>query len=170
MAAGRSKVSMSDEEVTDFLEGDLKVQVATVGPDGSPHLTTLFYVLDEGRLAFWTYGKSQKVLNLRRDPRISCLVEDGEDYFELRGVSITGRATLIEEYDDIRALGARVATRMARGVDLGDFGDQLVEQQAHKRVGIVVEPDRIASWDHRKMNTVPGGSASMAESATEEDQ
>src|SRR3954469_21097433 len=113
MAKGRNAVAMSEAEMEDFLAGDMKVQVATVGPDGAPHLTTLFYVLDEGRIAFWTYGSSQKIVNLRRDPRITCLVEDGDDYFELRGVSIRGRATLVEEYDDLRALGARVVARMA---------------------------------------------------------
>ena len=142
---------MSEAEIEDFLAGDMKVQVATVGPDGAPHLTTLFYVLDEGRIAFWTYGSSQKVKNLRRDPRITCLVEDGDDYFELRGVSITGRAPLLEEYDDIKALGARMTQRMAGDADLGELGEQIVEQQARKRVGIVVEPDKVASWDHRKM-------------------
>ena len=156
---------MSDAEIEGFLTGDLKVQVATIGPDGAPHLTTLFYVLDEGRIAFWTYGKSQKVLNLRRDPRISCLVEDGDDYLELRGVSVTGRAQLIEEYDDIRALGSRVARRMAGGADLGELGDQFVEQQARKRVGIVVVPDKVASWDHRKMRALPGSSSGIEESA-----
>jgi len=156
MAGTRSRVAMSEAEIEEFLAGDMKVQVATVGPDGAPHLTTLFYVLDEGRIAFWTYGSSQKVKNLRRDPRITCLVEDGEDYFELRGVSITGRATLLEEYDEIKALGARMTQRMAGDADLGDLGEQIVEQQAHKRVGIVVEPDKVASWDHRKMAALPG--------------
>ncbi len=134
----------------------MKVQVATIGPDGTPHLTTLFYVVEDGRIAFWTYGASQKVVNLRRDPRISCLVEGGEDYFELRGVSIQGTARLIEEYDDIRALGAKVAQRMAGGADLGAFGDEIVEKQARKRVGIVVEPQKVASWDHAKMRALPG--------------
>ena len=134
----------------------MKVQIATIGPDGTPHLTTLFYVLDDGRLAFWTYGRSQKVVNLRRDPRITCLVEDGEDYFELRGVSIQGTARLVEEYDEIHALGSRVAARMAGDVDLGEFGDEIVSKQARKRVGIVVEPGKVASWDHRKMGSLPG--------------
>ena len=156
MAKKRSAVAMSEAEVEEFLAGDMKVQVATVGPDGAPHLTTLFYVLDEGRIAFWTYGSSQKVKNLRRDPRITCLVEDGDDYVELRGVSITGRATLLEEYDEIKALGARMTQRMAGDADLGELGEQIVEQQAHKRVGIVVEPDKVASWDHRKMAALPG--------------
>ena len=92
MAAGqgRTKVSMSEQEVAAFLAASMKVQVASLAPDGSPHLTTLFYVLDEGRIAFWTYGSSQKVKNLERDSRVSCLVETGVDYFELAGVSIQG--------------------------------------------------------------------------------
>lgn len=154
-ATGRSAVEMTEQEVRAFLEDHNKVQVATNGPDGTPHLTTLFYVLDDGRLAFWTYGSSQKIHNLRRDPRIACLVEGGEDYFELRGVSIRGKARLVEDFDDIRALGARVARRMAGDrtgeMDLGELGNEIVDQQAHKRVGVVVEPDRVASWDHSKM-------------------
>ncbi len=161
MASGRNAVRMDEAEIADFLATNMKVQIATIGPDGTPHLTTLFYVVEDGRLAFWTYGRSQKVVNLRRDPRITCLVEGGEDYFELRGVSISGRARLVEEYDDIRTLGAKVADRMAAGVDLGEFGEQIVAQQAHKRVGIVVEPEKVTSWDHRKMAAPPGGQAAQ---------
>ena len=159
MSSGRDAVKMTDEELADFLVANMKVQVATIGPDGTPHLSTLFYVLDNGNVAFWTYGRSQKIVNLRRDPRITCLVEDGEDYFELRGATITGKARLIEDYDEIFALGSRVAKRMAGNVDLGDFGDQIVAQQATKRVAVIVEPDRIATWDHRKMTAPPGGTA-----------
>lgn len=157
MSSPRRSVQMDETEIEQFLAANMKVQVATIGPDGTPHLTTLFYVVEDGQLAFWTYGASQKVVNLRRDPRISCLVEDGEEYFELRGVSIQGKARLVEDYEDIRALGAKVARRMAGDVDLGDFGDEIVEKQAHKRVGIVVEPVKVASWDHRKMAGPPGG-------------
>jgi len=151
VAKARDAVRMTDEEVAAFLEGASKVQVATIGPHGEPHLTTLFYVLDEGRIVFWTYGRSQKIANLRRDDRITCLVEDGRDYVELRGVSISGRARLVEEYDDVVRIGSRIATRMADGADLGAYGDDLVRQQARKRVGVVVDPEKVASWDHGKM-------------------
>ncbi|MGZ4474482.1 MAG: pyridoxamine 5'-phosphate oxidase family protein [Nocardioides sp.] len=157
MATGRDSVRLSDEELATFLAEQMKVQVATVGPDGAPHLTTLFYALDEaGRITFWTYGSSQKITNLRRDPRVSALVEDGQDYFELRGVSIRGTARLVEDYDEIRVLGARVMTRMSGGVDLGELGDQILDKQATKRVGVVIEPEKVASWDHRKMSALPG--------------
>ena len=151
---GRAAVRMTPAEVEEFLAGSLKVQVATINPDGSPHLTTLFYVLHEGRVAFWTYASSQKIKNLERDDRITCLVEDGSDYFELRGVSITGRATLVTDEDTIREIGSAVATRMVGASDfseLGEMGAAEVERQVRKRYAVVVEPTKVASWDHRKM-------------------
>lgn len=148
---GRARVRMSPEEVEGFLADAMKLQVATVNPDGAPHLTTLFYVVQDGSIAFWTYASSQKIKNLERDPRISCLVEDGEDYFELRGVSVTGTAKLIRDEAGIRKIGTAVARRMVGGADLGEIGEAEVERQVTKRVGVVVTPTKVASWDHRKM-------------------
>ncbi len=155
MAAGnRDAVRMGDDEVAALLDEHVKVQVASNGHDGTPHLTTLFYTLHEGRIAFWTYAKSQKIRNLERDPRVSALVEDGVDYFELRGVSIRGRAEIVRDRDEIYALGSEVVTRMLSAESfesLGDFGRETVEKQATKRVGVVVHPEHVATWDHRKL-------------------
>lgn len=156
MSNQRGAVALSDSEVQELLAEEMKVQVATIGTDGVPHLTTLFYDVIDGKIAFWTYGKSQKIANIRRDDRVSALVEGGVEYSELRGVSITGRARLVEDYDEIKAIGSKVVTRMAGGVDLGELGDQIVSKQATKRVGVVIEPDHVASWDHRKMQALPG--------------
>ena len=152
--AGRDAVRMGDVEIGDFLGDHLKVQVASLGRDGAPHLTTLFYVVLDGRIAFWTYARSQKIRNLERDPRVSALVEDGTDYFELRGVSITGTAELVRDPDRVLEIGSAVAVRMvgAKSLDdLGDDGRELVQKQAAKRVAVVVRPDHVASWDHRKL-------------------
>ena len=150
---GRDAVRMTPEEVADFLASGLKVQVATVGPDGAPHLTTLFYVVDDGRIAFWTYAKSQKVRNLERDPRITCLVEDGTSYDELRGASLTGTAEIVRDPDVVRRVGSAVVARMA-GVasldELGELGRAEVERQVAKRVAVRVDAAHVASWDHGK--------------------
>lgn len=165
MAAGRQVVNLDDAEIATFLGSHMKVQVGTLGADGGPHLTTLYYVLDdEGRIAFWTYGASQKIVNLRRDPRIACLVEEGNEYFDLKGVSIRGRARLVEDFDGIKAIGSKVVTAMAGGVDLGADGEAIVDAQARKRVGVIVEPDKVASWDHSKLAALPG-QADKGESA-----
>ncbi len=155
----RRAVAMSEEEVAAYLAANLKVQVASIGRDGMPHLTTLFYVLDEGRIAFWTYATSQKVKNLERDPRISVLVETGTDYFELAGVSVRGTAEIVRDHDRIRAIGSRVTAAMS-GVasldELGDLGRDIVEKQVLRRVAVLVTPDHVASWDHSKMTALPG--------------
>ena len=157
--SGRDAIRLDERELVDFLAENLKVQVATVGKEGTAHLTTLFYVvLDAGRVAFWTYDRSQKIRNLERDPRITCLVEDGTDYFELRGASITGTAELVRDPERIFEIGSAVATRMVGAgsfEELGDLGAQEVRRQATKRVAVIVTPEHISTWDHRKMRQSP---------------
>ncbi len=148
---GRARVRMSDAEVAAFLAEASKVQVATLNADGSPHLTTLFHVVLDGRIAFWTYARSQKIRNLERDPRIGCLVEDGDEYLELRGVSVSGTADLVRDEATVRRIGTAVVQRMAGSADLGELGAGEVERQVPKRVGVLVRPERVASWDHRRM-------------------
>jgi PPOX class probable F420-dependent enzyme len=159
MASSRRTVSMTDDEVRDFLASQMKVQVASIGRDGMPHLTTLFYVVIDGRICFWTYATSQKVKNLERDPRISALVETGKDYEELAGVSVQGTAEVVRDPDGIRRIGTAVVAAMSGGADLGDLGRDIVEHQVTKRVGIVITPTKVASWDHAKMNALPGGAS-----------
>src|SRR5579859_7162440 len=90
----RDQIRMNDEEIRAFLEEQRTLQVATIDHDGFPHLVAMWYVLIDNEIAFWTYAKSQKALNLRRDPRLTCLVETGTSYEQLRGVQIKGNAVL----------------------------------------------------------------------------
>lgn len=147
----RGRVALSPDEVTEMLAAARKVQLATINQDGTPHLVTMFYVLHESRIAFWTYRNSQKALNLARDPRLTCLVEDGEDYFELRGVQVRGVARRIDRPAEVAGIGRLIASRLA-GVP-ADTVDDYVAQAARKRVAYLVEPGRVTSWDHRKLLT-----------------
>jgi nitroimidazol reductase NimA-like FMN-containing flavoprotein (pyridoxamine 5'-phosphate oxidase superfamily) len=141
---------MTDAEVSAFLDEGKKLQLATINRDGTPHLVTMFYGLVEGKLAFWTYRSSQKALNMERDPRITCLIEGGEDYFELRGVMMYGNAKPLTDPNDVRYVGSQVVRRM---MDLEDEDAiaPYVEQTAAKRNAYIVEPTSVASWDHRKL-------------------
>ena len=96
-----------------LLAGSHKLQLATINRDGTPHLVTMFYVMLDGQIAFWTYRKSQKARNLERDPRISCLVEAGDQYFDLRGVLVQGTARRIEDPRAILDVGRRVSAVLA---------------------------------------------------------
>ncbi|MBB3730829.1 MULTISPECIES: pyridoxamine 5'-phosphate oxidase family protein [Nonomuraea] len=145
----RASITMSDDDVSALLRESRKLQLATINPDGTPHLVTMFYALDsEGRVAFWTYGKAQKTRNLERDPRVSCLIETGDDYAELRGILLYGVAEQVERTLDI---GMEIARRMTPGVP-DELLREYVEHTGRKRVAFVVEPTKVVSWDHRRLS------------------
>lgn len=160
---------MSDAEVAEMLAAGRKVQLATISPDGYPHLVTMYYTLVNGKIAFWTYRTSQKALNLARDPRISCLVETGNAYFDLRGVQIQGTVETITDPDAVYQIGLGVGQVMgdalagagAAGAAVSsaaadDAVKDYVASAARKRFGYIVEPVKIISWDHSKLD-VPAG-------------
>jgi PPOX class probable F420-dependent enzyme len=155
----RDAVTMPPADVEKLLENARKLQLATINSDGTPHLVSMFYALREGRIAFWTYRASQKARNLARDPRVTCLVEDGDNYFELRGVQVAGVAEPIEEPAAVAGIGRLIAARMpgigGMVVTDGTDGllDEYVAQAARKRIAYLVTPTRITSWDHRKLVT-----------------
>jgi hypothetical protein len=111
----------------------------------------MWYVLIHDQIAFWTYAKSQKAVNLRRDTRLTCLVETGEQYEELRGVQIKGQAIIHEDYDTVRQIGTVIWERYTG--PLTDSTRQMVLTQAAKRVVVLVQPIQIVSWDHRKLGS-----------------
>ena len=145
----RDEIIMTEAEIADFLAPPRNLQVATINRDGTPHLVTMYYAVIDDRVAFWTYRKSQKVLNLQRDPRITVLVEDGTSYGELRGVSIAGRANLSEDREAVMDIGKRIFVRYFG--DLNEATMAGVEASGAKRIAITVEPERVVSWDHRKL-------------------
>jgi len=147
----RSQIVMSDDEIATFLEQSRTATMATIGPNGMPHLVAMWYGLIDGMIYFETKGKSQKVQNLRRDPRIVVSVEAGLSYDQLRGVSIEGNAVLIEdtESDEYWAAGISLFERYQ-----GPYSEEMrpfVEMMMNKRAAVRVEPTRVRSWDHRKL-------------------
>jgi PPOX class probable F420-dependent enzyme len=145
----RSKITMSDDEVAAFLEQSRTITMATVGPDGRPHLVAMWYAWLDGKVWFETKAKAQKVVNIRRNDSISCMVEAGETYDQLRGVALEGRAVISEDPDEIWAVGVNVFERYT-----GPYNDDMkpfVEAMLNKRVVVRVDVERIRTWDHRKL-------------------
>src|SRR5262249_10604475 len=149
----RDQVRMTPAEVAALLAESRKLQLATINRDGTPHLVTMFYVMLGGQIAFWTYRSSQKARNLARDPRVTCLVETGEDYFELRGAQVAGRGRCVEDPPGGLEIGRGVARRMAGGA--ARAGGGYAAHAPPQRVEFVVEPDRNVTWDHRKLIQLP---------------
>lgn len=149
----RAEVRLTDAEVEEFLREPLHLHVATIARDGRPHLVTLWYGLVEGSMVLWTYARSQKVVNLRRDPRVTCLAESGRSYDELKGVELIGRGVVLEDREAVLAAGRSVFDRYQGPYTEADR--PRLEKMSAKRVAVRIEVERVVSWDHAKM-AAPG--------------
>ncbi len=148
----RNLITMTDVEIQAFLQEERTLQVATIDHDGYPHLIAMWYALYEGQVVFWTYGNSQKAVNLRRDPRLTCLAESGERYEELRGVQIKGQAVIYNDVANVQRFGELIMERYNGPLD--EKTRAMVAAQAPKRIIVLVKPVEIVSWDHRKLGGV----------------
>ena len=155
MPSRRDQIRMSEDELRDFLDEQKVVTVATIGPNGRPHLMPLWYVPQaDGELIGWTFAKSQKAKNLERDPHATLQVEAGVEYQELRGVMFECDVDVETDTAAVTDFGIAIFERYAPSGDDGGLPPEvreMVEKQAPKRVGLRFRPTRSVSWDHRKL-------------------
>ncbi|HET9609090.1 MAG TPA: PPOX class F420-dependent oxidoreductase [Acidimicrobiales bacterium] len=149
----RAQITMTDDEVAAFVAQSRTATMATIGPTGTPHLVAMWFAVVDGQVWLETKAKSQKAQNLRRDDRLTFMVEDGLTYDTLRGVSMEGRAVLVDDPDALWRVGISVWERYT-----GPYTDEakpLVEFMLHKRIAVRLDVERVRSWDHRKLGLDP---------------
>lgn len=145
----RGTITMTDAEITAFIDEQRTATIATIGSLGFPHLVAMWYSVLDGDIWIETKTKSQKALNLQRDDRISILIDAGEDYEELRGVSIEGRGRTTVDPQELWRVGVDVFER-----HFGPYRERdrpQVEAMLHNRIAVRIEVERVRSWDHRKL-------------------
>jgi PPOX class probable F420-dependent enzyme len=138
---------MSSDEVAAFLAEEHTAIFCTLLADGRIHAVPMWYLPDGSTLIFSAKSKSQKVVNLRRDGRATVLVESGRVYDQLRGVEMNGHTEVI----DAPQLVFDYATALSQRYGSGTNQALTVEQKARNRSILRFVPDRVASWDHRKV-------------------
>lgn len=154
----RKDITMTEAEISEFLSGGAKVlQLATIGWDGSPHQAPMWFTTIENHIVFRSFTKSQKIVNLMRDPRLSVLVEQGHSYAELQGVMIQGTAKLVTDPAYVLKIYGALAARYPM------VGDEPIEMDAPslesafgrfaaKNTAVIVEPTKTTTWDHTKLD------------------
>ncbi len=145
----RDLIKMTPEEVDGFIHERRPMTMCSINHDGSIHAVAMWYGFLDGAVAVETKAKAQKAQNLQRDPRLTCMFEDGDYYEELRGVELVGRAEVIDDPERMFELGVSVFERY-----YNPYTEELrpfVETMLHKRVVIKLHVDRVVSWDHRKL-------------------
>jgi PPOX class probable F420-dependent enzyme len=146
----RDQIRMTPAEIRAFLDEQRTVICASNGADGWPHLMPLWFIVRGDDIWAWTYAKSQKVLNLERDPRATLQIEAGEQYGELRGVMFKATTELHRDTEEVAALGAELLSRYGGGDAPLEVNDVILAQ-ARKRIALQFILTRTASWDHRKL-------------------
>ena len=149
----RSQVAMSDDEIAAYVAAHRTAVMASNVPNGTPHVVAMWYGLIDGVLWFETKARSQKAQNLRRDPRLTVMLEDGETYDGLRGVSMEGRGIIVDDPDKLWEVGVSVWERYT-----GPYTEEvkpLVELMLTKRIAVRFDVERVRSWDHAKLGLDP---------------
>jgi nitroimidazol reductase NimA-like FMN-containing flavoprotein (pyridoxamine 5'-phosphate oxidase superfamily) len=152
----RSKINLTDTEIADFLRQSRTIILVSNGKDGFPHPMPMWYAVDDNNVVtMTTFGKSQKINNLRKDPKVALLVESGDVYQELKSVIIYTEVELIEDVTATRDILFNISVQ--RG-DLQEDANESIREgmmkSAEKRIGMRFTPDKIVTWDHSKLGGV----------------
>ena len=146
----RNLIEMTPEERDRFVAESRTIILCSHGMHGYPHAVAMWFdVDDDGSVWMTTYRKSQKVQNIRRNPKVALHAESGQTYDTLKGVLIRGDAELVDDAEVCLRVLKRIHAKMMGSMPEGI--DDAMRTQAAKRVAIRVTPSRLASWDHAKL-------------------
>ena len=151
MPSRRNQITLSEEEQKLFLEEGWTLQVATNSSSGFPHLAAMWYIMKDDMIHFTTFRKSQKILNIRRNPNITAMLESGKEYAELQGLVVQGAAELVDEIQYTADVMAKVAEKY-RGMPINMADSDSTSKAASKRIAVRIRPQNIYSWDHTKLS------------------
>ena len=153
MPSRRDLIRMSEQEVRDFLRSNKTITINSNGSGGYPHPMPMWFAVDDdGTVRMTTFRKSQKVLNIRRDPRVSLIVESGEEYNQLRGVVVYGRAEVVDDPEVVKATLRKISgIGTIADPEARKGAEAVIANTAAKRIAILIRPEKTVSWDHRKL-------------------
>lgn len=160
----RDAIRMSDAEIAAFLEQPHSLTMCTLNGDNTIHAVAMFYAFIDGALAVGTKVKSQKVRNLRRNPTMTVLIEDGRSYDELRGVELVGRGEIIDDPAYLWQMGVSLFERY-QGRPFTEADRPQIEDSLTKRVVVKLHVDKVVSWDHRKLASASASASASAGAA-----
>ncbi|WP_411138560.1 pyridoxamine 5'-phosphate oxidase family protein [Streptomyces sp. C10] len=145
------RIMMTQNELDVFLAAQRTCRVATVGGDGAPHVGALWFVWDGTALWLYSITRSRRWTQLRTDPRIAVVVDDGHEYGELRGAELAGRAECVGEAprtgEPCPELGAPERLFAEKYFGMSEMPHD------GRHAWLRLTPESVVSWDFRK---IPG--------------
>ncbi|MBI3303427.1 MAG: pyridoxamine 5'-phosphate oxidase family protein [Deltaproteobacteria bacterium] len=145
----QGQIKMTPEEQAEFLAQARTMVLCTIDKDGYPHAVAMAFMVKDGCIYMTSYRKAQKVVNVRRNPKVAVMVESGGQYNELKGLMIRGRCEIIDEPDEVWKIMREIRTFQEGGTP--PPASAVVQARAQKRAILKIIPEKVASWDHSKL-------------------
>lgn len=143
------RIMMDPAELDAFLTAQRTCRVATASRDGRPHVSALWFAWDGRALWLYSLTRSRRWADVRRDPRIAVIVDDGREYGELRGAELSGTAVTVGEAprrgEACPALEAPERLFAAKYFEL----DAMPYDGRHAWLRLT--PRSLVSWDFRRL-------------------
>jgi PPOX class probable F420-dependent enzyme len=153
MPAAGPSVRLSADEAWQFATEAHTGILVTLRRDGVPIATPMWFAVLDRQIYVQTPARSRKVARLRRDPRVSFLVEAGERWAELRAVHFTGRADVVDDPETLRRVTAEMERKYAGFRTARESMPEATRRHYATAFALVrIVPDtHVISWDNRKL-------------------
>jgi len=145
----RDQIKLTPEEQAEFLAQGGTMALCTIDKDGYPHVVAMAYAVKDGCIYMTSYRKAQKVVNIRRNPKVAIMIESGTAYHKLKGLMIRGLCEIIDEPEEVGRIIHQIRERQEG--DPPTSADALDKARLQKRVVLKIIPEKVASWDHSKL-------------------
>ena len=155
------ELALDEDQIQDMLSNDWNCRIATVDDKGRINLTPMWFGWAEGKI--FITGRGQKVVNLRRNPACTILVDRNEKFPELQAIMMQGKARILETAEEEAAESGLTEVRAQMGAKYnGGHGKAPVDDPppnqatagGKNRRWIVFEPDRTVTWDNYKLDRI----------------
>ena len=154
------ELALTQAELDEMMTSSWNMRVATIGPGTRINVTPLWFGWGGGRI--YSYCRGQKVVNLRRNPSCTILVDRNERFPELQGAMFQGTGTVLEDAEaeaadpHLEEVRWQMGTKYAGGHgEAAPAPGQRVRNEASARGRswrwLVLAPDRVVTWDNAKI-------------------
>ncbi|MEM7100141.1 MAG: pyridoxamine 5'-phosphate oxidase family protein [Pseudomonadota bacterium] len=152
------KLALTDDQIEEIMVSSWNCRIGTIGPGTRINITPMWFGWAEGRV--YIFGRGQKVVNLRRNPECTIIVDRNEKFPELQAIMLQGTARVLEDEAAELADSGLTVARVQMGKKYnGGHGQSAVEDPppnsatagGRSRRWIVFAPDKQVTWDNFKL-------------------
>ena len=153
------EIALSDQEIDDVMTDQWNLRIATIGPGTKINLTPMWFGWVQGKI--YISARGQKVVNLRRNPQCTVLVDKNEKFPELQGIMMDCRAVVLESKDEEEGDPGLKEARIHMGEKYnGGHGQPVVDSPkplaatagGKNRRWLVLTPEKTLTWDNYKLD------------------